>query len=592
MSFANPAGLAALGAVFLVILLALLRVRERRREVAEIALWRDLRSVPAARIQRARALVDPLLLLQVACAAALALAVAQPAWRAQTERGQHIAVLLDASASMQAVSTDSATLFAQAVQVAVQQLDRLPAPNVSVVLVSSRPSVLVGPEPYGSSTRAVLHSSAPSWNGDADGDDILSALAALGGAEAFDRILWFGDRPPVSLPFAIEAVVLPREANLAITQFAVRERASGGVSAFVEVANETVEFQSLAVVVSDGSTRANVETLLEPGERGAVTAFFPSSRGSRFTASLAADDGFVADNVRYAAIDRSPPLSVRWIGEDNRFLRSALEAAAPLEFTDAAEADLTVVYDAALAQLPPRPALLVRAQLPGLVTESNASVSGFAASDVSHPLLEGVRPEEIYVEHLDRAEVALPHRVLLRVGDNPLLIEVADPEARHYVLLSDLTATNLPITVEFPILIRNLIELAVQRATPAPGDEALVGRILPLPASGDATAWGPAGDVDVLRIGDNELAILPEKPGFYGIAGPDGERVVAVNLDSCESTLSAPDMISEEPAGFAGAVTQPHWRSLGPGLAGAALALLLIESYVESSRRRRGGRGL
>lgn len=589
MTFANPSGLAFLAAAVLVALLGLLRVREIRREVATLFLWRQVRTAAVSHIQRARSLLDPLLLLQVACAIVIAIAIAQPLWSGRPSAGTRVAILLDASASMRADAADpDRSRYAEAAAYVDRLLSNLRSPTCAVVALSSRPTVLLPPGPYTATRRADLLRSAPTWNSDAAAPDILAALAAVGGFAAYDRLVIVTDTTPSNLPLPAEVVSLPRGPNLAITTFAVRERPTGGISAFVEIWNGTDDFRSVRLSIADEFTRTTIEALLAPSETSPLLIPFPASRGTRFVAALQAEDEFPDDDARYAALAVPMRLRVHWIGDENRFLRAALEAVLPLLATPADDADLIIAYDVTLDRIPEGNALLVHSGVDGLVSLGVETPAGFAEAAAEHALLAGLHPEEVYVESMPEIDTVLPHRVLLRAAERPLLIEVERAAGRLFLLASDLYATNLAITVDFPLLVRNLVGLLVRHSVSLPADSPLVGHPV------DLSIWPDVERIDDPRGGEVPLLAaqsvwFPEEPGFYTVISGGEPRAVAVNLDAAESVAEPAAGDAERGSAAPAGPPLPRRVSGWAFAAGAALAFLLGESFLQARRARRSG---
>ncbi|MCX6101263.1 MAG: BatA domain-containing protein, partial [Candidatus Bipolaricaulota bacterium] len=116
MSFALPAAFTLLATVLLVVLFALLRSRQRRRDVATFFVWRELHDSLSTRTQRLRALLDPLLLLQVATVAAAVFALAQPLVTSRHSGFANLAIVIDASASMSTRMDSGLTRYEAAVR--------------------------------------------------------------------------------------------------------------------------------------------------------------------------------------------------------------------------------------------------------------------------------------------------------------------------------------------------------------------------------------------------------------------------------------------------------------------------------------------
>ena len=100
VSFLAPVALVALGVPLAIYVIHWLFGSRRRVRVPAIFLWAELPQAPTGRSRRRRPPFSLLLLLQLLAAVLAALALARPA--AAGDPPRHLALILDASASMQA----------------------------------------------------------------------------------------------------------------------------------------------------------------------------------------------------------------------------------------------------------------------------------------------------------------------------------------------------------------------------------------------------------------------------------------------------------------------------------------------------------
>jgi hypothetical protein len=583
MSFGFPAAFPLLATALIVILFALLRSRQRRRDVATFFVWCGLRDSVSARSQRLRSLLDPLVFLQLATLIAAVFAIAQPLWTSKHPGFASLAIVVDASASMSTRTDSGITRYEAAVQRVDEILATCPSSSISVILFSKNPRALVAGEADRSVVSRTLAASAPGWEGDGEPADLVSGLAAVGGASAYEQIIFLTDHAPATVPFPLRVETFFEGRDIGITVFSVRENPDGaGVSAFAVLTNGSDESQSLRLEIADETSRTTIETFLDPGEEAAYVVPFPTSRGSRFVASVNAEDASPYDNVRYASLQRSIGLQVRWIGKSNRYLMAALDAAAPIRLVNAPPADLTVVYDADLAALPDGNVLLVHSTVRDVITIGDRTMAGVVAAVADDPLLSGIHPSDIYAERLPLVDVLLPFLSLLSVGENPFALRILDPNRLIMVLPSDLVATNLPITVDFPIFVRNLVALIMPAQPAAASQWTLVGGPVLLASRGHSVeVLGPDGRA--LALLPEQRAFFPDRPGQYSIRTGGETQVLSVNVDPDEtSSFAAAELASTADALLPPLSSQLRGTqsSLWPIVAGAGLVLLLAEFFL------------
>jgi len=563
--FLYPIGLYLTSLSGVIILLALLRTRIRRREVASLFLWEGLPGERGGQTARIRLLIDLLLILQLAALLALVIAIAQPAWPVEL-----------------------------AVDGAIAVLDRYPDAEAAVIALSDHPAILVGSDrPRGEAMEA-LERSQPGWYGDAAREDLLRVLAAAGGEGAFARVILFTDCPFPDPPPFLETVAVSGGGNRGITAFTAREDpASGGVDAFVKVTNYTKTDQEATLRISDGTDSVALSVFLPSGSSEDYVIPFPSSRGTSFTATLNPGDDFPGDDVRYFGLARPIELSLRWIGPADRYLLAALAAAVPVrEVGEGEPADLTVACDTDSPPVESGNVLLVHASMPGIVRLGAEGGGGeIIPLNPDHPVLSGVDPADLRVWSVPSLDFIAPGEIILTASGRPFLVEFAQEERTIWFIASELMETNLPITVDFPILIRNIVRQLVRLPAASSYGWTLVGEGIPLRKGGEPVGSIIGPDGRQIPLIEGQTAFFPAAPGEYRLVTKRGTYPVGVNVSPSESVT--PSSAGEPPEDGQG---RPRRGSvlyrLWPAFAGLAAILLIIEWLVYigvNPLRRRAG---
>jgi hypothetical protein len=566
----------ALSAVVL-IALALLRPKLKRRNVSSLFLWEGLKHDARSRKIHFRQLLDPLLLLQVLSVVLLVAALATPLVSSTRQRLSALAIVIDASASMQTMTEDGRTRYALAIDAAKSILVQNPALRTSVIRFSSLATILTdGASSRASVTRA-LDASEPTWHGDGTIDDMVNALSALGGLSGFDRVVLVTDRELSGLPAQVERIAVSGGENLGVTGFSVRENPSGqGATAFVEVLNATPSDHDVSLRVSDGSAMTSVGVYLPPKTRQQVIVPFPTSRGTVFTVTLEAEDDLPEDNERYFALDRPLDLRVRWIGPPNRYLSAALGAVTPFTLVSAAEeADITIVHQATLPSSYAGCIFLVNGEVQGVASLGDERErSSLNAVLSAHPLLAGLQPADIRV--FSSPSVSLPDdAAVILEADGEALLATWQTETQEVTLFAArLESTNLPLAVDLPLLVRNV----VSRVTRLPATLAYgwthVGDPVSLLGRGSIL---DLEDPDQRKIPLSELDMFffPEAPGLYTLTTDRGVFPLAVNVAPSESTVDVG--VSLEAENIVESADRRYWIDVWPLLVGIVIVLLLTE---------------
>jgi len=579
MTFTSPMVLLFGLSIFLVMFLALLRPRLERRSVAALFLWEGLTQDTRSKRIHFKQLLDPILLLQLLSILLLVAAMASPLLSSTRQRLSSLAIVIDASASMQTMTADGASRYDLAVEEAKDVLEESPALKTSVIRFSSLPNMLVQQESRRAAVSRALDASSPTWNASGSLDGMLNALSAVGGLSSFDRVVFITDGTPSALPEGIELLTIEGGENLSIAAFTVRENPSGeGTTAFAEIANGTDEYREIALRVDDGFSSTSISLSVEPEATQQLAVPFPTSRGTVFTAQLDVADDLPQDNTRYFALDRALDLRVRWIGPPNRYLSAALGAVTAVTIVAASdEADLTVVHQAMLPASYDGSILLVNSEIQGVASlgddQDRGSVRAVASAD---PLLEGLQPSDIRVFSSPTPQLPEEATVILEADGAPILAAWTSETQDVVFLAPKLETTNLPLSVDLPLLARNIVSRVVRLPAPLDYRWSHVGEAVSLTGRGLISRLeNPDGEA--VSLPESGQYFFPATPGIYELTTERGTFPLAVNVAPSESDTSA-SIEAAEPSALPTATTnRRYWVDLWPILAIVTLVLLLTE---------------
>ena len=575
MSFQNPAAFYLFFAALLILLLHFLRSRERRRDVSALFLWEGLPGDPQSKAAQLRQQFDPLLLLQLGVLAALTLALTQPMLPVSQRSISGLAIVIDGSASMRTQGDTGSTRYQEAIEEAVASLKEYPADKTILIQLSQHPQLLAHPSET-SDLDAILRASSPTWYEDGTADGLLTMLGSVGGAGQFERIVVLSDHPMAGLPPQAELLLFDDGDNVGITAFSVRQDATDyGMSAFVEVVNDTTGYIDTQIRISDGESQTTVTLMLPPDSIEQYTIPFPNSRGSVFTATLDHADALVADNQRYFALDRPIDVRIYWIGERNRYLLAALRASAPVtEVADITLADLVIVNQTQVPSIDHGVVLLIQSGMDGVLTLGELKEAGdIIASSQTHPLLQSIEADDFRIRQISQAQFEVPYELLLESNGSPVLVEVTDPSRRLFFLLADLMNTNLPVTVDFPILIRNLANELVRIPAELSYQSPEVGDFIHLQGRGVIQSLTNAEDRPI-AYSQTLQTFTPPEPGIYTLRTDKGAFALTVNVPASETTLKTEAMLTST---YTATEQSEHLYPLWRILLAVAVLLLLIE---------------
>jgi hypothetical protein len=623
MTFLAPWAVWFLAGVPLIVLLYLLKLKRRPLPVSTLMFWQRVLEENRRRalFQKLRNLLS--LLLHLLIFALILAALAKPVLDRAMREGASTVLIVDTRARMQAGEAGGGTRLELAKKLAANYLSQAAAGRqVAILSAQAAPTVAA---PFTSDEkilREALNALAPT---DTTGDlhasidlaeQLLAARQGAGrivvltapGAESSVR-----DRRP-----NVEWVpVGTGHDNLAITRFATRPLLNSPQTSEVllEVVNFGAEPATLNLELSLDGRLLDVKPLtLAAGAR--EVQVFPTvprtTSGGRgwLTARLDAADALLSDNVAYAVLPPQQFKRVLLVTKGNWFLEKLLEADQGVKFElltpDAFQLAFGEKFDAViLDDFLPRGFDL--AQIAGnflCIKQTPFAAGGapleqplIAETDAGHPALRLVNLQNVTVVRAS-ALVEPPRdgdwrfETPIRSIAHPLMItgerRAGKTQQRIAALALDLTDSDLPLRVAFPLLMSNTLQWLA--GEPPPGAPVLAaGATLPL--TGDQsvwiepqTKWTNSLNIDPTRFA--HVLFQPSRNGYYLLNQREGTRWLAVNTFSeAESDLRAPrDIATAARLPILPALSLSGWP-LWHYLALAALLLFTLEWWLFHRRR-------
>ena len=344
MSFLWPYGLFALLGVPAAIAVALWRARRRDVTVPSLLLWQRLAERMAGSGRKHRKVVDASLVLAAVFALLLALAAAGPMLVRAAQPGRTLLLIVDRSASMQMKQLGTTRW-----EIARGELGKLLAcltPADRIYLAASPPGkqARIGPlTPAEAAAR--LDDLRPT---DRPADLAQDAARALASAHALGpcQVAVCTDTPeavpPGRQPIAAIGVG-GAAANVFFTRFGYS--ASGATDAaparcrvLLGVMNAGPVREISLGLAADGRELESRPLRLDAGaERGELFDSAALQNARYITARIVADDSLAADNVFYAVRSSEQRARVLLVGEENRFIETALAIHPRVEVVRGAE---------------------------------------------------------------------------------------------------------------------------------------------------------------------------------------------------------------------------------------------------------------
>lgn len=615
----SPNGLYLLGLLAPLVLLYVLRIRRQRRVVGSVWLWRAAERDLLAR-QPFRWLIPHVsLLLELLAIIALALAFARPTTRGGRIASDHVAIVVDASASMSAVGPDGRTRLDAAAAAARGVVARLaPGANALVIQAGRDPSVL---SPWEQDPRRLDAAIGRLRAGDVEGDlgrALALAVSHLKGRPGKPRLVAVTDlalaKPDafkkVAYPVEVLAVGEPTD-NVAIVRVDVGRRpgTSGRdtIEAFALLANFGKSPKSVFVTLTQRnalSPLASRRLDLAPGEQAPVVLGFdaaPGDEGMGLVVELSPHDTLPADDRAYLRVPAGRRLPVVLVPKSaNTWLARALGSDPAVELFGAELSGLAagdvpresfVVVDGACPErLPGGDFLIVNPPAGRCYTATvgeavdHPAITSWSEGD---PRLRFVGFDGVSVARARKLVPDGPAASLVTASSGSLVADVSGAGRTGTVVAFDVGESTWPLRASFVLFVRNLLELARAHRSGAVAGPARTGEPLSLRVPLDVA------EVTVERPDKSEWKVPvhaglaagpgPERAGFYfatfGGAHP-GSVLIPVNLTSAaESNLHtvAKELPGKEsPVRAASAVSDSttDWAWL---LAAVALVLALLD---------------
>lgn len=619
MSFLTP--LAFIGALLAVpiILLYMLRLRRREVTVSSTYLWRQLFQDQEANTPWQRLRRNLLLLLQLLILALLVLTLARPFITVPTVSTGQTALLLDASASMNATDINGRSRFEEAQRQARELiLTKGPDDAYTIIRVADVPEILTPYTTDQETLREAIDNAQPSLS---KGDWVAAlTLAAAGGAGTEDfNVVVVGDG---GLGEASGLPAIPGElryvpiglsnSNLAITALATDTLPGQRPQLFSQIHNygDTDAEVIFSLRVDGELFAAEPYTVPALGDLPIVSAALPASfttlhASLTLPAASTVPDYLAADNDAYAVSSGLDNRRVLLMTEGNLFLEQVLRSLPALQAfkgdiarpLSAQPFDL-YIFDGWLPEELPAGDLLV--------INPPRSTPFFTTGEISQQTGDIiVRREDSRMTYVDFANVnILQFRqisgtpwadALVRAEGGPLLL-AGEVDGRQVALLTfDVRDSDLPLQITWPVLMSNLMEWFAPRNAIAASNEL---------KTGDSLVVRPPFEADRIRITlpDGQQRLLPveratvvfaetREPGLYRLDVLRGEEVLqsqpfAVNLfDASESDITPRPTINIAGNTIAQSVREElGQREFWPEAALLALLVLLIEWLVYQRR--------
>lgn len=580
-----PALLWLLFAVPVILFLYLLKMKRRDQMVSSVLLWNRLLKDVQANTPFQKLRRNLLLFLQLLLVILLALALARPFVRVPALAGKTVALVIDGSASMRATDVPGSR-FEEARRNALRLVDGMGQGDTAMVILAGTRARPLCPLTHDrNALRAALQAMQPG-DGAASLPEALrlatSLLAQRRDAEvilltdgAFDRIEGTealsqatDGADSAARGARLRLVKIGQGGNnVGITALDVRRGLGGNAryQAFTQVRNFAPEARRFTLELFREESLVDArEVSLESGAAHGEVFNLPEGAAGTLRARLDVTDDLAVDNSALVLLQPRRQVNVLLVSAGNLFLEKALNAIAGVSLakTDpgasvaasASRYDLIVLDGKAPAGLPEKGRFL-------FIGTGGSAAPVTVSGRVQHPSILDWERRHPVTRFLDLSDVRiaealaarpLPWGQTLAEGESgPLLVAGEKEGLRSLFLGFDLTRSDLPLRVAFPMLLANAVDWLMD-ATARQGTQWRVGEVVAteVPSGIERVEiTAPDGSRHVERVEQTPfLFAATERVGLYHLSGRAGDQQFraqfAVNLlDEAESDIRPRDQV-------------------------------------------------
>jgi len=631
IEFLNPKGLWLLTAIVPLVVLYILKIKRERMRVPSTWLWAEARRDLLAKHPFKKLVPELPLFLQLLALIGLSLALARPALRGGRLTGDHIAIVIDTSASMgtaaKTADGKATTRMVLAIDAAKNAIDNMEPGADAIIIEGAREAKMISPLDRDARRLKATLSQVAVREVEGDLAPAVSLAAdrvrSLGGKR---RLLLITDgalaseAPLAASGLDLQVVTVGQPAdNLGIIRIDVRAGVDpvtkrDQVQAFAMLKNYGSAARNVYVTVTvEGKTEpaASRRVLAAPDEKTAVVlAFEPTALefGKGLVMQVSPGDALPIDDVAYGRVPQSRKMPVAHAATGYSWIARALDADLDLDVqkltpaqlgTVNVEPDALVIVEGACPDNPPGLDVLV-------VNPPEGNCMGVdVGPQVEQPQITSWEQGDARLRFLtfDGVHIAKANPVkapgqasLLRAGQIALIADASSPGRTATVLGFDVGESDWPLRASFVLFIRNIVEMARVHRSQGTTGPARTGDALRVAVPKDVTkviVEGPGvPEHDVAAKGG--FAIIPavDRAGIYRARWTEpryGSAVIVANLTSERESDVRPRPVSiDQNGGVAQATTRvaDAHHEWGLWLALLAAALIAFDVYWMTRKRR------
>ncbi len=568
MHLINPTALLGLGIIPILILIHSLKPRPKRVEVTTLFLWRKALKEKKAGLRIQKVMRNLPLLLQILAVTLATLALAKPVWIYPSQIGGNVILVLDASASMK---TRAATgiRFDQARKEALELIDELPeGSKMLIIQAGNRPMLKSAFSDDKGELKGIIESIHPSDEPGRIEKALYLALSFMnperddwtflitdGAGSDFEKLSRIHQR--------VRPILVPGgKRNIAITKFEFRPEL--GLNHRYEVMLEVRNFNPNPVLCPIHLT-LNQKTIVKKTvglralEKKLLIFPYTGPVAGIAEVTLELNDDFPTDNKAYAVLNTSRDIWVLLVTKGNYFLERLLEAYPNFmvnsvkEIIPSSWKDQTTRHDIVILDRISPPStekgnfLLIESLSPSIPLSRIGQIDHPRVLDWDrkNPLMANLDLSGLIVESASQVKGDRTVRPTIESHQTGLMYSYQKSGLRAVFLGFDLTRSDLPLRVAFPVMMSNIFQWLGPKKLGFSSSQINAGNPFTIslePQTKNFSIRTPSGKWDEHRLESNPFDYANTgEVGIYTVVEGEKWRYFAVNLlDEWESDIRVP----------------------------------------------------
>jgi hypothetical protein len=577
MLFLNPGMLITLATIPLLILIHTLKPKPKQIEVTNLFLWQEVLKERSSHLTFERLKKNLPLLFQILIVILAALALAKPTWMVFTSKKGNMIIVIDTSASMKAKS-GTGTRFDVAREKAVELIDQRDADQkILIVDAGSKPVVKAGFLDDSNQAKSIVKSLSPSDASAELEEAIYLALSFVDPSkEDFLYLITDGAGGKFSAlvknhPKIRPIIVTGGNHNIGITKFEFRQEIDRNDRYEIMLAIKNFNPTPIECLVRLSVDNVPIfDSLITFEAKEKKLLIFPYSGliTGIARAILGIDDDFAVDNHAYLSLNASKDIWVLLVSKGNHFLEKLLEAYPNFKVNSVKEIipsswneqtlrhDIVIVDRMDFPKIEKGNLLLIDSYSPSIPILKTGHLR-FPKNldwDRKSPLMANVNVGGLIVEQAAILQADKQLQPVIESTQTGLMYTYEEGGLRAVLLGFDLTKSDLPLKIAFPVMMSNIINWLNPHKLEFSTLQTRAGEPFDIyldPQTNTFYTRAPQDKWERQQVETNPFRYThTRKVGIYSISENDKQRYFTVNLaDASESDIrtTSLEQLSDKP---------------------------------------------